>query len=164
MGMTPQYFHTIPTSTHTTKLSMCTLAYSHPLNGCITTHQGTQHCSLHSFLHIRQPICAMFSSNKSSQHNWHFNMPYRLRTPHALHSFCMQDRPHLPCSVAVKLQPPTTWLLHAHQHVLYTLLPQHVHGWLHKLASWTYSFFADSTYLLFLPDIVQILQSLWARE
>ena len=44
------------------------------------THQGTQYCSLHSFLDIRQPICAMFSSNKSSQHN----MPYRLSTAHSV--------------------------------------------------------------------------------
>ena len=32
---------------YTTKLSTCTLAYSHPLNECISTHQQvTQHCSL----------------------------------------------------------------------------------------------------------------------
>ena len=38
----------------------------------------------------------------------------RFSTAHALHSFCIQDRPHLPCSEAIKLQPPTTWLLHLH--------------------------------------------------
>ena len=42
MGMTPQYFHTIPTSNilltmHTTKLSTYTLDYSH--NELITAHQ-----------------------------------------------------------------------------------------------------------------------------
>ena len=123
--------HTIPTSCailptfHTAKPSACTLAYSHPLNECITTHQGTQHCSRHSLLHTRQPIGAMFSSNDSSQHNWHFNMTYRFSTAHALHGFCIQDRPHLPCSVPIKLQLPTTWLLHAHQHAL------HAHAALH---------------------------------
>ena len=78
MGMTLQYFHTIstfcsilPATMHTTKLSTCTLAYSHPLNESITTHQqGTQLCSPDSTLqHIWQPM---------------------------------------PCSVAIKLQPPTT--------------------------------------------------------
>ena len=80
-----------------------TLAYSHPLKECITTYQqGTQHCSLHSLPHTRQPICAMFSSNKSS----HLNMLYKHSTAHGLHSFCIQGRPRLPCSVAIKLQPP----------------------------------------------------------
>ena len=50
-----------------TELSTCTLASSHPLNEWITTHQNTQHCSLHSLLHKRQPICANFNSNKSPQ-------------------------------------------------------------------------------------------------
>ena len=126
--MTPQYFHTAPTScgilptiVHTTKLITCTLAYSHPLNRWITTHQqGTQHCSLHSLLCTRQPVCDMFNSNKSSQHNSHFNMPYKLSNAHGLHSFCIQDRPDLPCSVVIKLQPPTTGLLHVHQHALHT--------------------------------------------
>ena len=40
------------------------LAYSHPLN-----EHCTQRCSLHSLLHNRQSISAMFSSNKISQHN-----------------------------------------------------------------------------------------------
>ena len=135
--MTPQYFHTAPTSCailpsimHTTKLTTCTLAYSHPLNRWITTHQqGTQHCSLHSLLCTWQPICDMFNSNKSSQHNSDFNMPYKLSNAHGLHSFCIQDRPDLPCSVVIKLQPPTTGLLHAHQHALHT----HAIGYLHRL-------------------------------
>ena len=45
------------------------------------------------------------ASNNSSQRNSHSNMPYRLNT--ALHTFCIPDTPYLPCSVAVKLQPPT---------------------------------------------------------
>ena len=108
MGVTPQYFHTIRTSCailptiHTTKFSTCTLAYSHPLKECMSTHQqGTQHCSFNSLPHARQPyVPCMFSSNKSSQHNWHSNMPYRLSTARALHSFCIQDRPYLPCRVS----------------------------------------------------------------
>ena len=63
MGMTPQHFHTISTScatVHTPKPSTCTLDYSQAVNQCITTYQqSTQHCSLHSLLHIRQPISAM---------------------------------------------------------------------------------------------------------
>ena len=50
----------------------------------------------------------------------HFNMQYKLSTSHGL------DRPHLPCSVVIKLQSPTTWLLHVHQHALHAhaaLLP-----------------------------------------
>ena len=44
---------------------------------------------------------------------------YRLSTACALHSFCIQDRPHLPCSVAIALQSPKTQLtLHSHQHAL----------------------------------------------
>ena len=40
---------------HATKLSTCTLDYSHSLNESITTHQqGTKYCSLHRLLHIRQ--------------------------------------------------------------------------------------------------------------
>ena len=68
------------------KTSTCTLDCAHSLNECITTHrQGTQHCSIHSFLCIRQPISAM-----------------------------------LPCSVAIKLQTPTTqFILHACQHALH---------------------------------------------
>ena len=57
-GMTPQLSHhpymlTILPTIHTTKLSTCTLHYSHLLNECITTHQqGTQYCSLNSVLHM----------------------------------------------------------------------------------------------------------------
>ena len=84
MGMTPQYFHTIPTSCailptmHTTELSHC--AHWPILNECITTQQGNQHYSFHSLLHARQPICSMLSSNKSLLHNQHLNMPYRPST------------------------------------------------------------------------------------
>ena len=45
----------------------------------------------------------------------------RLSTTHAFqYSFCIQDRPHLPCSVVIKLQLPTAGLPHAHQHALHT--------------------------------------------
>ena len=48
----------------------------HSWNECLTTHQqGSQHCSLQSLPHTKQPMCDMFSSTRSSQHNSHFNMP-----------------------------------------------------------------------------------------
>ena len=64
MGMTPQHFHTSPTScailptTHTTK-------FLHALNlfMCI---EWTQLCSLHSLTLKRRPISPMFSGNKIS--------------------------------------------------------------------------------------------------
>ena len=65
---------------HTTKLSTCTLAYSHPLkrNACVHTNKAlsTAH-QVNSLPHARQPyVPCMFSSTKSSQHNWHSNIPY----------------------------------------------------------------------------------------
>ena len=62
----------------------------------------------------------MFRSNESSQHNLHYNMPYKISIAHGLHNFGIQDRSHLPCSVVIRLQPPTTWFLHAHQHAIHT--------------------------------------------
>ena len=48
-------------------------------------------------------------------------MPYRPSTACEIHSFCIQDRPYLPCSVAIVLQQPTTQpTLHAHQYALHT--------------------------------------------
>ena len=89
----------------------CTLAYSHPLNN------QTRHSPLLTPQPSAYKISAMFSSNKISQHNLHSNMPYRLSTACGLHSFCIQDRLYLPCSVAIALQPPKIQLtLHAHQH------------------------------------------------
>ena len=62
---TNQYFHTIPIScailqtTHTTKLSTCTMAYSHLLKECLTTHQqGPLHCSLNNLPHAYLPCSA----------------------------------------------------------------------------------------------------------
>ena len=55
------------------------LAYS-----CALNKQSTQDCSLHSFPHRRQPISAMFSTNKILQHNLNSNIPYRFRTAYAL--------------------------------------------------------------------------------
>ena len=102
MGMTPQHFHTIPTScaifanyAHYKTLYMH-LAYSYTLS-----EQDTQLCSLHSLTHKRQPMSAMFSSNKTSQHNLNSNIYH---TDPALLMHCTvsaysQDRPYLPCSV-----------------------------------------------------------------
>ena len=90
--------HTIPTTSctilptmHTTNF---TLASSHPLKECYHNKAPSTACSLHSPLHKRQTIGDMFSSNKSSQHNLHFNIPYKLSTAHILYSICTQDRPH----------------------------------------------------------------------
>ena len=90
------------------------LACSHPLkeNMALSNAHSTV---FHIF------ISAMFISDKISKHNLHSNMPHRLSTAHALHSFCIQDWSYSPCSVATALQPSTTYLTsHAHQHVLYT--------------------------------------------
>ena len=97
-----------------TKLSTCTLkpTQTHQMN-----EQGTQHCSLHSLPHKRKSIFAMFSSNKSSQHKLHSNMPYRLNTAHALHSFYIQDRPYLPCSVAIRLPQHTVFIRIKHMQI-----------------------------------------------
>ena len=59
---------------------------------CIEWTRYTQLCSLHSLTHKRQPISAMFSSNKISQHNLNSNIPHRPSIAQALHSFCMQSR------------------------------------------------------------------------
>ena len=69
-----------------------------------------------------QPSCIqdilMFSSNTISLCNI---QPYRFSTACALHSFCIQDWPYLPCSAAIVLQQPTTQLtLHTHQHAPHT--------------------------------------------
>ena len=92
MGMTQQYYHIIFTS--------CTILQCMPKSSLqvhcpihITTHQDTQPCSLHSLPHTT--ICAMFSSNKP------LILQHAIQTQHCscIHSYCIQDRPHLPCSV-----------------------------------------------------------------
>ena len=109
MGMTPQHFHSIPTSCeiwqsmHTTKLSTCTLAYSNPLNKR-TSHLLT---SLPAY-----KSSAMFSSNTGSLRNIHSNMPYRLSTACALYSFCIQDWPCTTQPWALPKSVPSTTLLH----------------------------------------------------
>ena len=70
MGMTPQYFHTIPTSNilltmHTTKLSTCTLDNSH--NEWITAHQ--KDTTAHSTV-----LCIQDNSNVCyAQYHPHYN-------------------------------------------------------------------------------------------
>ena len=97
------------------------LSYSHSLSQWITIHhKGTHYCSLHSLPQTRQPTCAIFNSNKSSQYNSHFSMSYKLSIAHGFQSFCIQDRPHPSCSIVVKLQPPRTRLLYARQNALHT--------------------------------------------
>ena len=72
--------------TCTTKLSTCTLAYSHSL----TTHQqGTQDCPLHRFQHTRQPMCAMLRAAKvhnMTQTQLGKQAHHRSCTPQILHA------------------------------------------------------------------------------
>ena len=99
--------------------SLHAYCYWYPLN-----KQSTQYWySLHSLLHKRQPISAMFSSNKSSQHNLHSNMPYTPSTVHVLYSFCIQDRPHLPHSVHCSHPKHNSLSMHINMH--YTLSTTH---------------------------------------
>ena len=42
--------------------------------------------------HMKTTHIFHVSSNKISQHNLNFNIPYRSSTAHALHSFCIQAR------------------------------------------------------------------------
>ena len=44
---------------------------------------------------------------------------------HALYSFYIQDRPYLPCSVGITLQPPTHNSLSMHANMHYTLSTTH---------------------------------------
>ena len=91
------------------------VAYSHSLSQWITIHhKGTHYCSHHSLPQTRQPTCAIFNSNKSSQYNSHFSMSYKLSIAHGFQSFCIQDRPHPSCSIVVKLQPPRTRFVKMH--------------------------------------------------
>ena len=98
MGMTPQHFHTIPTSCATmhTKTLYMHLAYSI----CID-EQGTQLCSLHSLTH--KTISAILSSNKISQRNLNSNISHRPSIAHALHSFCIQSRQTITISAMLSI-------------------------------------------------------------
>ena len=121
MGMTPQHFHTIPTScaiqvanySHHKTLFMH-VAYSYALN-----EQGTQLSIAHpTFFH--RSISAMFSSNKISISTPTDHIPYILYIPYRLmHSTVFayrQDRPYLPCS---EWQPHCT-------HTQHNPLPMHI--------------------------------------
>ena len=102
MGMIAQYFHTILTScailptTHTTKLTTCTLPYCylHPPN-----KHGTQHSSLHSLPHKNNPYLPCPAAIQF-HNNLYSNIAIQTSIGHALHSFCIQNRPCLPCTVA----------------------------------------------------------------
>ena len=90
MGMTPQHFHSIPTSCvimptmNITKLSTGTLPiHMHWMNKVLSiVHSTVFHWS----------VSAMFSSSKISQHNLNSNILYRPSTAHVLQSFCIQAR------------------------------------------------------------------------
>ena len=60
----------------------------------------TQHCSRHDLPHKRQ---SMHICHVQQQHNFITYMPYRPSIAHALHSFCIQDGPYLPFTVATAL-------------------------------------------------------------
>ena len=109
------FFHFANFAHHTH--STCTLAYSHSLD-----NYTPRHWALHAHstpFHIEVNLYVP-SSAATEVHNITDTPTCRLSTAHALHSFCIQDRPHSPCSVAIKLQPPTTRLSHACQHALHT--------------------------------------------
>ena len=115
--MAPHYFHIILIYCVTlpiihTEHSTCTLVYSHPLKECITTHQ--QDTQYHSLPHTRNPYvpCSTATKVHNITHTWtcHTNTTLLMDST----ASAQRDRPHLPCS-AIKLQPPTTWLLFAHQ-------------------------------------------------
>ena len=107
----------------TTELSTCTLAYPHPLKQCITIHKQDIYVALltpQPSTYKKTHVCHVQQQQNFTTCNLHSNVPYRLSTARASHSFCIQDRPHLPCSLAIKLQPHTIQLLHALQHALHT--------------------------------------------
>ena len=67
--------------------------HTHWRNVIITRHPAL-HAHSTALCINGQTIGDMFSNNKSSQHNLHFNIPYKLSTAHILYSICTQDRPH----------------------------------------------------------------------
>ena len=97
MGTTPQHIHTIPTSCAILPTMHNKKLFTHSLNehGILSTaHSTAFHIKTIHICHIHQ--------QKILQHN--------LNPQHTItaHSFCIQDRLYLPCSVATTLQPPTT--------------------------------------------------------
>ena len=114
---TPQHIHTIPTSCAILPTMHNKKLFTHSLN-----EHSTQHCSLHSLPHKRQSTSgsATFSSSNISQHNLNQHTIQSITA----HSFCVQDRLYLPCSIATihcsHLQHNT---LHAHQHAQHTAIP-----------------------------------------
>ena len=116
--ITPQYFHTIPMSCAILRTAHHKTL--HMLIGLFTSTTGMHNYTptRHSTLLTQQPspckttVCAMFSSNKSSDTLTCHTC--RLSTAYALYSFCIQDRPHLPCWLSSNPQHD----FHAHQHAL----------------------------------------------
>ena len=125
----------------------------------LTPHQrGTQHCSfhisealstaystsmrhsalsLHSLLHTRQPMSAIFSSIKVQKitHTPTSHTDYKLGISHALHSLSLHDRPCISAILSSNLSCSHTHL-HAHQPALHTqYYPFHSHP-LHTWYSW----------------------------
>ena len=136
MGMTPQYFHTIPISCvilptiHSPKLTTCTLPYSflHPLN-----EHGTQHCSLHNLPHKRKSICHV----QQKYNHLRSLIPrllldfisqlWRRTNIQTQHCSCTPQLLYARQAISAMLssnyiqQPPTIQLtFHAHQHALHT--------------------------------------------
>ena len=131
MGMTPQHFHTIPTSCAICQL--CTLQNSlHALTLFIHiewTRFSTQLCSLHSLTHKRRPMSAMVSSNKTSQHNLNSNIYHTdplllmhflhtVKTDHVCHAqysnyiAATHNITHSPCTSKHTTHPPLSTPLH----------------------------------------------------
>ena len=65
-----------------------------------TPHTLTEHVQ---FARAAAPISV-------GKYGWNPQKPWMGMRSQYFHTICIQDRPHLPCSVAIKLQPPTDFL------------------------------------------------------
>ena len=142
MGMTPQYFYTIPTSCaiwptmYNTKPHAYLLAHPQPKNECstslphnithpshtltwhykLTTVHFTPTCVQDNTYHTRQPISAMLNSNK------HTPTYHRLTILHPIHTF-LHTRWTIPATLSsnkVATISNTTYSLYTTTHALHT--------------------------------------------
>ena len=89
MGMTPQHFHTIPTSCAIQVANYAHHKTLHARSLFIRTKWTRYSCSI---VHSSLPSIhnSMFSSNKTSQHNLNSNIPYRPYAIHTIHTIQTQ--------------------------------------------------------------------------
>ena len=119
MGMTPQHFHTIPTSCSSCQL--CT-----PRNSTCTQPihtQGTHHCSLQSsidpYLLCSAAIKFHNITYTPSYHTDH--IPYIPSTAHGLHSFWIQARQ----TISAMLSIASKYIVHC-SHPQHNPHPMHI--------------------------------------